>query len=159
MSEAPAPINPTNSPAGLFLNRPSLEAINALSQNTLGERLGMEITEIGVDFLRGRMPVDARTSQPFGLLHGGASVALAETLGSLAGQLCVPQGRMVVGLEINANHVRGARSGFVLGTARALHIGGRTQVWEIRIEDESAELVCVSRITLAVIAKPPKDTV
>jgi 1,4-dihydroxy-2-naphthoyl-CoA hydrolase len=157
MSKSPVTNNQSDTRADLFLNCPGLDAINALSQNSLGERLGMEITEVGVDFLRGRMPVDERTRQPFGLLHGGASVALAETLGSLAGQLCVPPDRMVVGLEINANHVRGVRSGYVVGTARALHIGGRTQVWEIRIEDEGAELVCVSRITLAVIAKSPQD--
>ena len=98
------------------------------------------------------MPVDARTRQPYGLLHGGASVALAETLGSMAGGLCVDNAReAVVGLEINANHLRAAREGIVTGTARALHVGRSTQVWEIRIENEAGKLVCVSRITLAVV--------
>ncbi len=96
------------------------------------------------------MPVDARTRQPFGLLHGGASVALAETLGSIAGNLCVARGR-VVGLEINANHVRATTEGFVHGTARPLHIGRSTQVWEIRIEDDAGRLTCISRLTLAVV--------
>lgn len=138
----------------IFPRIPTPEILNSFNKNTLAEALGIEITEVGADFLRGRMPVDGRTHQPFGLLHGGASVALAETLGSCAGHLTLPNDKMVVGLEINANHVRGARSGFVVGTARPLHIGGRTQVWEIKIEDESNALVCISRITLAVIAKP-----
>ena len=138
----------------IFPRIPTPEILNSFNKNTLAEAPGIEITEVGADFLRGRMPVDGRTHQPFGLLHGGASVALAETLGSCAGHLTLPNDKMVVGLEINANHVRGARSGFVVGTARPLHIGGRTQVWEIKIEDESNALVCISRITLAVIAKP-----
>ena len=132
------------------------EILNSFNKNTLAQTLGIEITEVGTNFLRGRMPVDGRTHQPFGLLHGGASVALAETLGSCAGHLTLPDDRMVVGLEINANHVRAAKSGFVYGTARPLHVGGRTQVWEIRIEDEANALVCISRITLAVIIKPTK---
>lgn len=112
----------------------------------------MRITEIGDDFVRGTMPVDARTRQPFGLLHGGASVALAETLGSLAGNLCLEVEReLAVGLDINANHVRAATHGLVTGTARPLHLGRSTQVWEVRITDEHARLVCISRLTLAVI--------
>ena len=140
----------------IFPRLPTPEILNSFNKNTLAQTLGIEITEIGANFLRGRMPVDARTHQPFGLLHGGASVALAETLGSCAGHLTLSDDRMVVGLEINANHVRGAKSGFVYGTARPLHLGGRTQVWEIKIEDESNALVCISRITLAVIPKPIK---
>lgn len=113
---------------------------------------GIEITEIGEDFIKGTMPVDHRTVQPFGLLHGGASVVLAETLGSIAGGLTVKMGEeTVVGLEINANHVRSARSGLVTGIATNIHIGKRTQIWEIRIENEDKELVCISRLTLAVI--------
>lgn len=117
------------------------------------EPLGIVFSEIGPDYLRATMPVDARTKQPYGLLHGGASVLLAETLGSSAGNLCVPEGRACVGIEINANHLRGVREGTVTGTARALHVGGRTQVWEIRIEDDRGQLACVSRLTLAVIPR------
>lgn len=129
-----------------------LDAINAHARNSLVGHLGIVLTEAGEDWLRGTMPVDARTHQPFGILHGGASVALAETLGSMAGNLTVDTTReMVVGLEINANHVRAVREGTVTGTARALHVGRSTQVWEIRIENEAGKLVCISRITLAVV--------
>ncbi|MCR6701400.1 MAG: hotdog fold thioesterase [Dokdonella sp.] len=131
-----------------------LDTLNAWSRQTLVGTLGIELTEAGEDFLRGTMPVDARTRQPFGLLHGGASVALAETLGSVAGNHCVAEGLMVVGLEINANHLRAKTDGVVTGTARPLHVGRSTQVWEIRIEDERARLVCISRITLAVVPRP-----
>jgi 1,4-dihydroxy-2-naphthoyl-CoA hydrolase len=140
----------------LFKHRPSLEFLNSRGERTLGDALGIRITELGDDYLRGTMPVDHRTKQPFGLLHGGASVALAETLGSIAGLLTLPEDKIAVGLEINANHIKSATSGIVTGTARALHIGGRTQVWEIRIENEQCELVCISRITLAVVPKPDK---
>jgi len=137
-----------------------LERINAWNRNTLVEHLGMRVTEIGDDFVRGTMPVDARTHQPFGLLHGGASVALAESLGSLAGNLCLdPASELAVGLDINANHVRGISSGLVTGTARPLHLGRTTQVWEIRIEDEHARLVCISRLTLAVVPRPSPKAV
>ena len=135
----------------LFPRPPALDALNALSRGTAIEALGIEFTEIGADFLRATMPVDARTRQPYGLLHGGASVLLAETLGSTAGNLCAAEGRRCVGVEINANHLRAMREGSVTGTARALHVGGRTQVWEIRIEDADARLVCISRLTLAVV--------
>jgi 1,4-dihydroxy-2-naphthoyl-CoA hydrolase len=132
----------------------SLERINAWNRNTLCETLGMQITEIGNDYVRGTMPVDARTHQPFGLLHGGASMALAETLGSVAGNLCLDADKeLAVGLDINANHVRAVTSGSVTGTARALHVGRATQVWEIRIEDEAQKLVCISRLTLAVVPR------
>ncbi|HVK50415.1 MAG TPA: hotdog fold thioesterase [Pseudoxanthomonas sp.] len=129
-----------------------LAAINAHARNSLVAHLGIELTEVGEDWLRGTMPVDARTHQPFGILHGGASVALAETLGSMAGNLTVDTSKdMVVGVEINANHLRAVREGVVTGTARPLHVGRTTQVWEIRIENEQGKLVCVSRITLAVV--------
>ena len=137
-----------------------LDRINSWNRNTLVEHLGMRVTEIGDDFVRGTMPVDARTHQPFGLLHGGASVALAESLGSLAGNLCIDSGaELAVGLDINANHVRSVTSGLVTGTARALHLGRTTQVWEIRIEDEHARLVCISRLTLAVVPRPSPKAV
>ena len=136
----------------VFRKPSTLEQLNASSRNTAMEPLGIVFTEIGPDYLRATMPVDARTHQPYGLLHGGASVLLAETLGSSAGMMAVGEGQGVVGIEINANHLRGVREGTVTGTARPLHIGGRTQVWEIRIEDEAARLVCVSRLTVAVIA-------
>jgi 1,4-dihydroxy-2-naphthoyl-CoA hydrolase len=138
-------------PASPFRQSTTPDALNALSRGTAIEQLGIVFTELGADFLRGTMPVDTRTRQPYGLLHGGASVLLAETLGSTAGNLCVPDGHRCVGIEINANHLRAARDGTVTGTARPLHIGARTQVWQIRIEDERARPVCVSRLTLAVI--------
>jgi len=129
-----------------------LASANASGANTAVANLGIEITEIGEDFLRGRMPVDSRTVQPHGILHGGSSVLLAETLGSLAANYCLrsPDQR-AVGLEINANHLRAAASGWVIGTARPIHIGGSTQVWEIRIENEQGKPTCISRITMAVI--------
>ena len=130
-----------------------LERINGWNRGCMVEHLGMQVTEVGDDFLRGTMPVDARTKQPFGLLHGGASVALAESLGSLAGNLCIGDGEMAVGLDINANHVRAVTEGVVTGTARPLHLGRSTQVWEIRIEDANARLVCISRLTLAVVPR------
>ena len=132
----------------------SVEALNARSAGTLMQALGIEFTELGDGYLRATMPVDARTHQPYGLLHGGASVALAETLGSSAGML-VAGGNAVVGLEINANHLRAVRHGTVTGTARPLHVGRSTQVWEIRIEDAAGRPVCISRITLAVLPQPP----
>lgn len=132
-----------------------LEAANRLGRDNLVGHLGIVFTEAGPDWLRGTMPVDERTRQPFGLLHGGASVALAETLGSMAGGLCVDaENEMVVGLEINANHLRAAREGTITGTARALHLGRSTQVWEIRIDNEAGKPVCVSRLTLAVVPRP-----
>ena len=139
---------------GIFLRRPTLDALNAQATDTLAGRLGIEITELGVDFLRGRIPCDERTRQPFGLLHGGASAALAETLGSLAGNLCLDGERfLAVGMEINANHLRPVTRGLVTGTARAVHIGRHTQVWDIQLEDEDGHMTCVSRLTLAVIPK------
>ncbi len=135
-----------------FLRPVDLPALNAHARDTLVSHLGIVLTEAGEDWLRGTMPVDARTVQPYGILHGGASVALAETLGSIAGNLCVDTSReRVVGLEINANHIRAMREGTVTGTARALHVGRSTQVWEIRIENDDGKPVCVSRLTLAVV--------
>jgi 1,4-dihydroxy-2-naphthoyl-CoA hydrolase len=138
----------------LWKTTPSLDTINASFRNTLCEALGIRIVEVGDDFVRGTLPVDARTHQPYGLLHGGASVALAETLGSLAAMLTLdPAVEAAVGLDINANHVRGVKSGTVVGTARPLHLGRSTQVWEIRIEDERQKLVCISRLTMAVVPR------
>jgi 1,4-dihydroxy-2-naphthoyl-CoA hydrolase len=133
----------------------TLDQFNALNRDTMMQAIGIVFTEVGDDFLRATMPVDARTHQPYGLLHGGASVALAETLGSAAGMMLVdPAREIVVGIEINANHLRGVKSGIVTGTARTLHVGRSTQVWEIRIEDEGRRLVCISRLTLAVVPRP-----
>ena len=116
--------------------------------------LGIEFTEIGEDYLVAKMPVDSRTHQPLGLLHGGASVALAETLGSVAATFCVnTSSQFCVGLEINANHVKSVKTGFVYGKTTSIHIGKRTQIWEVKITTERSELVCISRITLAVIDK------
>jgi uncharacterized protein (TIGR00369 family) len=139
--------------ARVFRDGVDLDAVRASGAGTLVEHLGIQLTELGDDFLRGTMPVDHRTKQPYGLLHGGASVALAETLGSIAGNLAVrdPSKHMVVGLEINANHLAAVTSGTVTGTARPLHVGRSTQVWEIRIEDAMGRMSCVSRITLAVV--------
>lgn len=132
---------------------PELEALNRWSDNTLVRHLDIRLTEVGDDYLSGTMPVDSRTHQPFGMLHGGASAALAETLGSVAANLCVDsKTHRCVGLEINANHVHPVRSGTVTGVARPLHIGRSTHVWDIRIADEDGRLVCVSRLTMAVIA-------
>lgn len=129
-----------------------LAQVNAWRANTLVETLGIRVTAFGDDWLRGTMPVDQRTRQPYGLLHGGASVALAETLGSMAAMLTLdPEQYRAVGLDINANHLRGVRNGLVTGTARPLHRGRSTQVWEIRIEDNAAHLVCISRLTMAVV--------
>jgi 1,4-dihydroxy-2-naphthoyl-CoA hydrolase len=132
----------------------SLEELNSGQDGTLIGHLGIEFTEISDDFLRGTMPVDGRTRQPYGLLHGGASVALAETLGSTGATLCVDTKEyQCVGQEINANHVRAARTGLVTGTARPVHLGGRTHVWTIDIVNELGRLVCTSRLTVAVVRR------
>jgi 1,4-dihydroxy-2-naphthoyl-CoA hydrolase len=132
----------------------SLEELNGRHRDTLIGNLGIVFTEIGADFVRGTMPVDKRTIQPYALLHGGASVALAETLGSMGAAMCVDSTEFqVVGQEINANHVRAARSGLVTGTARPVHLGGRTHVWSIDIVNDAQKLVCISRITMAVIKR------
>jgi 1,4-dihydroxy-2-naphthoyl-CoA hydrolase len=129
----------------------TLEEVNKHAENTLIEHLGIEITEIGDDYIRGTMPVESRTHQPFGILHGGASVVLAETLGSIAGNNAVDKNFVCVGLEINANHLKKVTKGKVLGTAIPVHIGRSTQVWEIRINNDANETACISRLTLAVV--------
>ena len=138
---------------GIFQQNITLAALNEMSNNTLAGMLGIEFTELGDDFIVARMPVDERTRQPLGLLHGGASVALAETLGSVAATLCLDNSRFCVGLEINANHIRSARNGFVMGRTQPVHLGKQTHVWEIRITNESNELICISRITMAILEK------
>ena len=130
------------------------ELIEQLSRGTFAERIGIRITEVGPDYLRATMPVTPDVHQPYGVLHGGASVALAETVGSVAANLCVDRERLeCFGQEINANHLRAMTSGTVTGTARPVHVGRSTQVWEIRIEDEQGRLVCISRITMFVMER------
>src|SRR5258706_10889556 len=128
----------------IWMKKFDLEALREMSAGTAVEHLGIEFTGFGDDWLAARMPVDRRTVQPAGLLHGGASVLLAETVGSLATHLSIDADRIGVGLEINANHLRGVRSGWVTGTARAIHLGKSTHVWEVRITDGAAKLVCIS---------------
>lgn len=136
----------------IWFRDPALEELNAFHEDTMVAHLGIEFTGLGPDCLTGRMPVDERTRQPYGLLHGGASVTLAETLGSYAAALTVDPDRMqVVGQEISASHVRAVRGGHVTGTARPIHLGGRSQVWGIEIIDAAGRLVCVSRLTMAVL--------
>lgn len=130
---------------------PIKEDIIERSQNTAVSHMGIEFLEVGDNFLKGRMPVDKRTVQPFGVLHGGSSVLLAETLGSMAANYCLrDQGTVAVGLEINANHLRPVTNGWVYGTATAIHLGSTTQVWSIVIENEQGKKTCVSRLTMAV---------
>jgi 1,4-dihydroxy-2-naphthoyl-CoA hydrolase len=140
---------------GPFRQRIDPATITRMLKGTAGESLGIQITEQGPDYLRGTMPVDGRTKQPFGLLHGGSSVLLAETLASFAGYLCLDPdaNQQAAGLEINANHLRAVTSGVVTGTARPIHIGRTTQVWEVRIEDDKGRLTCISRMTAAVVGR------
>ena len=127
-----------------------IQELNQQIENTMIQSLGIEITTLDKDCVKGKMPVDERTVQRFGLLHGGASAAFAETLGSIGGTSNVDfPDEMVVGIEINANHIKGVRNGWVYGEAKPAHIGNKTQVWEIRITDKEGELVCLSRLTLA----------
>ena len=133
----------------------SPEHLQPMSKNTLSETLGMQFTEVGENYLKATMPVDHRTHQPYGLLHGGASVALAETLGSIGAALTVDPDKFIcVGMEINANHLRSVRSGSVTGTATPIHRGASSQVWEIKIHDDHGKLTCISRLTVAVLKKP-----
>jgi len=133
----------------------NLESLNALSKQTLAHFLEMKFIEIGTDFLKMQMPVTEKTHQPYGLLHGGASAALAETVGSVASSLCIDTDKQIcVGMEINCNHIRSVKKGMVYATARPLHIGATTHVWDIKIMDEREKLVCVSRLTVAVLNKP-----
>jgi 1,4-dihydroxy-2-naphthoyl-CoA hydrolase len=137
----------------------TLEQVQAMfgGIRDMSSHLDIRLTELGEDYLRGTMPVDERTRQPFGLLHGGASVVLAETLGSTASNLCLDTSKFyAVGQEISANHLRSARFGRVTGTARPVHLGSRSQVWDIRLEDEAGRLTCVSRLTMAVVEAPGK---
>ena len=137
----------------IWQHTPSLNTLNQMSAKTAVEHLGIEFTEVGDDYLAASMPVDERTRQPMGLLHGGASVLLAETLGSVASTLCIDFPRQqAVGLEINANHLRPVRAGTVTGVVRAIRIGRRNHIWEIRISDEEQRLVCISRLTMAVLS-------
>jgi 1,4-dihydroxy-2-naphthoyl-CoA hydrolase len=125
-----------------------------LGGDTMGTHLGMEYVELGNDYLKMSMPVDNRTKQPYGLLHGGASCVLAETVGSVASALVIDTSKQIcVGLEINANHLRGVRNGIVIATATRLHLGSSTHVWDIKIHDENEKLVCVSRLTVAILSK------
>ncbi|RBL89218.1 hotdog fold thioesterase [Chitinophaga flava] len=132
----------------------SLDTLNEIGETTMASHLGMEFTEIGPDYLKGMMPVDHRTKQPYGLLHGGASVALAETVGSMASALIInPEKQICVGMEISANHLRSVTEGYVHACAKPLHIGATSHVWDIRITDDQHKLVCVSRLTMAILAK------
>jgi 1,4-dihydroxy-2-naphthoyl-CoA hydrolase len=140
---------------GIWARSTTVEKLNTRSIDTLVAHIGIEYTAIGDDYIQARMPVDSRTVQPARILHGGASVVLAETLGSVAAYLCIdPTQKMAVGIEINANHVRSVRDGYVTGTVKPLHIGHSTQIWQIHIRDDQERLVCISRITLAVLDIP-----
>lgn len=139
----------------IWRTQTSVEQIREFSRETLAETIGIRVTEIGADFLRATMPVNPKVHQPMGVLHGGASVALAETVGSVAAMLCVDGEKYVcLGQEINANHLRPISSGIVTATARPFHIGKRSHVWSIEIRDEAERLVCVSRLTMAVVDRP-----
>lgn len=134
----------------------TIQDLQNWGEHTAAARLGIEFLEIGDSWMSARMPVDSRTVQPFGILHGGASVLLAETIGSCAAMLCVEEeGAYCVGLDINANHVRSISKGWVIGTARPFHLGRSTQVWEIRIVDDADNLICISRLTMAVVRRKP----
>lgn len=135
--------------------RPTLELVNSFAEYNMASFLGIQFTEVGDDFLAAQMPVDERTRQPFGILHGGASATLAETVGSIAGAFCVDvEKKRVVGLELNCNHIRSVTEGTVTCTGRPLHLGSLTQVWDLRILSEQNKLVCVARLTLAVLDNP-----
>jgi 1,4-dihydroxy-2-naphthoyl-CoA hydrolase len=141
----------------IWFRKFSVVEVRKFQHDTMGQHLGIEVSDIGEDYLEARMPVDGRTMQPDRILHGGASVALAETLGSVGGSMCVDRERFqVVGVEINANHLRPATGGHVTGRASPIHAGRRTQVWSIEIRDDLGRLVCVSRLTIAVIERQPR---
>lgn len=138
----------------IWFKQPTVEDAGGLRMGTLLEALDIQITEVGSDYIRGTMPVDERTVQPYGILHGGASVALAESLGSIAAHLVVDSERYYsVGMEINANHIRPATKGRVTGTAKPIHLGRSSHVWSIEITNEEGKLICISRITMAIVAK------
>ncbi len=130
----------------------TVQTLTDIHKDTAVERLGIEFLEVGDDHIRARVPVDTRTRQPYGILHGGVSVVLAETLGSCGAAFAAPEGHRAVGLDINANHLRATTAGWVTGTARPVHVGRTTQVWQIDLQDEHGRLTCVSRITMAVLA-------
>ncbi len=132
----------------------TIHDLAGMGKGSMGDFIGIELTEVGTDYLKARMPVDHRTKQPYGLLHGGASCVLAETIGSIAASLVIDQEKFIcVGIEINANHVRSAREGFVTGIATPLHLGSTTHVWDIKIKDEKDKLVCISRHTVAILKR------
>jgi 1,4-dihydroxy-2-naphthoyl-CoA hydrolase len=132
----------------------SIEKLKPLGPNTMAAHIGIEWVEVGENFIKAKMPVDQRTNQPYGLLHGGASCVLAETLGSVASAMVIDHSKFYcVGLEINANHVRGVREGYVTGVATPLHLGNTTHIWDIKIYDEKEKLVCVSRLTVAILTR------
>ncbi|OCX52201.1 thioesterase [Mucilaginibacter sp. PPCGB 2223] len=138
----------------LWFGEPQLSDINDRHKDHIGALIGIEFTEIGDDFIKGRMPVDARTHQPYGILHGGASVVLAESLGSIASSLIIdPEKLMAVGLEVNANHLRPVKSGYVTGICTPIHIGGKTHVWDIKMYDDRGKMNCISRLTVAIISR------
>ena len=138
----------------LWFGDADVNAINTRPKNHIGALLGIEFTQLGDDFIKATMPVDARTHQPFGILHGGASVVLAESLGSIASSLIIdPEKYMAVGLEVNANHLRPVKSGLVTGVCTAIHIGGKTHIWDIKIYDDKGKMNCISRLTVAIVPK------
>jgi 1,4-dihydroxy-2-naphthoyl-CoA hydrolase len=138
----------------IWFKEVALDAMNDIGNNTMSKHLGIEVIEIGKDFIKARMPVDERTKQPYGILHGGASVALAETIGSYGSHLIIDSSKYLsVGLDINANHIRKATQGFVTGIAKPVHIGKTTHVWGIEIIDEKGLLICICRLTVAIISK------
>jgi 1,4-dihydroxy-2-naphthoyl-CoA hydrolase len=148
--------NETNS---IWFSKPDINAMNAMLKNTACEALGLEITEVGPDFIVGTMPADTRTFQPFGLVHGGANVVLAETLGSMGANMVVDNSKFYcVGQEVNANHLRGVRTGKVTGRANLWHAGKSSQVWNIELRDDQGKLTCVSRLTMAVVPVPGGKT-
>jgi 1,4-dihydroxy-2-naphthoyl-CoA hydrolase len=138
----------------IWFKEVQLADLNNVGNNTMSKHLGIEVVEIGSDFIKAKMPVDERTKQPYGILHGGASVALAETIGSYGSHLIVDSSKFLsVGLEINANHVRKASEGYVTGIAKPIHIGKTTHVWGIEIVDDKGQLICICRLTVAIILK------
>lgn len=138
----------------MWKNKYTIEECNKMCENTIHESLGIKLTEIGPDFIKGTMPVDNRTVQPFRLLHGGASVVLAESLGSIASLMMIDHNKNIsVGLDVNANHVRAMKSGIVTGTAKPINIGGKIHIWEIKLTNEMDKLVCIARLTVTVLPK------
>ena len=136
----------------IWFTKPDLEELNNRPKNNIGGFLGIEFTEIGDDFIKAIMPVDDRTRQPYGILHGGASVVLTETLGSVASNLVLDTNfKMAVGLEVNANHLRPVKSGFITGICTPIHIGGKTHVWDIKLYNDKGKITCISRLTTAVV--------